>query len=372
MNHDNTPTASIPVIPDAALKNLKRSQRIIDAYKQLQAEIAEDVSEGAPERSPTREEVVGLVGGSMRDVQPVLNVHKQLTALQSDFAQVPEVLTMQLLSALNQHFTTSNEAYGTELENKQAVFDNGVAELSTEIGTLEFQADELTHRVLEKDGIIEHLTEDVGALREEVVSWQGKYEAEREQYRSAATELREAKEKSSELTTTINTQKTEHEGALTRAERSHQAQRSELIQQHEKANDVLVVELDGERIERKAERKEFKKQLTDKSSELAEVQQQLVGRNALLRDNQNKARVLADELSVLKGEHSTCLNELRGLQELPNQLEQQKIEIERLSGENEDLKQQALRETVSPEQLKEQLEGMMSAINEKLEQPGKK
>ena len=91
--------------------------------------------------------------------------------------------------------------------------------------------------------------------------------------------------------------------------------------------------------------------------------------NVLLRDCQNEVRDLADELSEEKSEHSTCLNELRGLQELPNQLEQQKIEIERLSGENGELKQQALRETVSPEQLKEQLEGMMSAISDKLKQP---
>jgi len=364
MDTTHAPAPAIPEIPEAVLVNIKRTQRIIDAFEQMMAERAMDVEEGESVREPSCDDIRKRIGGSLRDIAPVLKVHKQLTPMQTQYDALPEGLTLQVLSSLNQHFSTTRQSHDATIEQFKGEFALGIAELTTELGTLEKQADELTHQGLEKDSHIEQLSEDKAELREEVAQWQGKHQGVTDQYQQAATELRETKEALARSLTAIDTLKAEHQAALVAAETSHQAQRVELIQQHEKASDVLMTELGNERGERKGERKGFEKQQAELRAELVNAQQAHADRNVLLTQSHSEVRQLTQELTTLQRLHGVSQGELKDLQPLPEALRQQLVENDRLSGENAQLQQQMAQQVVTPEQLKTQLDAVTSAMSE--------
>ena len=172
--------------------------------------------------------------------------------------------------------------------------------------------------------------------------------------------------------TAIDTLKAEHRAALASAEKSHQAQRTELVQQHEKANDVLMTELGNERGERRGERKDFEKQLAALRTELANAQQVQADHNVLLTQSHGEVSRLAQALSTLQPLYDVAQSELKDLQPLPEVLRQLQVEHDRLSGENAQLQQQASGQAVSQGQLTQQLEVItktMAAMQQQLTKP---
>lgn len=368
MNHTDQTDDTIPAIPESVLKNVSRTQRIINAYEQLVTERGEDEFI----REPSREEVGALAGASMRDVPPVLKIHRELKPLQARFDQLPEVLTLQVLATLDQHFCDTSQAYETQREQLNSVFDEEVSAFSEAMATLERQVDDLQTTVLEKEGIITHLTEDTATLREEVAQWQGKHRGVTEQYQKTATELREVNEALARSLTTIDTLKAEYQTALSSAEASHQAQRAELVQQHEKANDVLMTELGNERGERKTERKGFERQQADSRVQLETLQQAHADRNVLLAQSNSEVSRLTLGLASLQQLHDVSLADIKDLQPLPEALRQLEIDNTRLTGENSKLQQQTSQQTKAQEQLTQQLEVItktMASMQQQLTKP---
>lgn len=320
---------AMPKIPEQPLKNPARSQRIINAYRRLEAEL----ELAGENRAPTREEVGRQVGASMRDVQPVLNVYRELAPLRESFDQVPPVMMMQLLASLNDFFGESQASYEALLKEAERHFSNGVDELSQEIQGLENEKGDLEFRLLDQKSEIRELKEQVGDLNREVAHWRDQHEAMVHKYQRVTAELREAQQDNESLQAEIETARRAHDAELQKVKDDFTTRRKELIQQHEAANDKLMTQLGNARADLRSEQAKVDRKANELQQAL-DIQRELrqqVSESVIARERSEAA---LSDLKILFEKYKDETDALRGL---PEKLAETQASLEDLQQENERL-----------------------------------
>lgn len=327
-------TEALPRIPDTIMKNLGRTQRIIDAYKQAKLNLQERHIEG----EPSREQVAELAGASMRDVQPVINVYRSMESLKKEYSNIPDIIKLQLLSSMDQFFDGIYQQYETLNEKANSTFKEQADELSRTMDSLERKVDDLEILVLERDSEISGLREHINTLKDTEANLRRDYEhLDRVKYPQAVRETREKQVEIDQLLAKLQDQEKRNAEASAKAESNYQLQRQELIQQHDKETARLQVQLGNERGEWKRERDDWKQERVGLVESMNTVREECVALKTELHDQkgtcaQQKLWLAERDQTIadLQRQIQSAAGLAATVEQQAHRIRQQEQEIERL------------------------------------------